>query len=188
MRARQGLPRRDQFRGWMGRLGAHAVYASPGGSPRQGARLASGCWPNSTGWARRPTGSLREVSSCLLHLSSSPRLRLAQARVGPPHRMQSGSRCCPLRSHRPTYRTVPAATTSSAGRLPGGCMCHAPPAAFPGWRLHLRQPDYASRFLHGQAASSSPAGASPLVTHRENRARYRAARLVARASGSPKGR
>ena len=33
MRARRGLPRRDQFRGWMGRLGSHAVYASPVQSP-----------------------------------------------------------------------------------------------------------------------------------------------------------
>src|ERR1700733_12477579 len=63
----------------MGRLGTHAVYASPGGSPHQDARLASGCWPNSTGWARRPTGFLRKVLSCFLHLSSFPRLRLAQA-------------------------------------------------------------------------------------------------------------
>ena len=38
------------------------------------ARLASGCWPDSTGWARRPTGFLRKVLSCLLHLSSFPRL------------------------------------------------------------------------------------------------------------------
>src|SRR5262245_8950233 len=49
------------------------------------ARLASGCWPDSTGWARWPTGSLRKVLSCFLHLSSFPRLLLAQARIGPPH-------------------------------------------------------------------------------------------------------
>jgi hypothetical protein len=86
LRARQGLPRRDQFRGCMGRLGTQAVYASSGGSPRPDARLASGCWPDSTGWARRPTGLLRKVSSMLLtSLSSFPRLTLAQARGGPAH-------------------------------------------------------------------------------------------------------
>src|SRR5262249_29184395 len=68
----------------MGRLGSHAVYASPGGSPHQGARLASGCWPDSTGWALCPTGFLRKVSSMLpTSLSSFPRLTLAQARFGP---------------------------------------------------------------------------------------------------------
>src|SRR5262249_55130247 len=68
----------------MGRLGTHAVYASSGGSPRRDARLASGCWPDSTGWAPWPTGFLRKVSSMLLaSLSSFPRLTLAQAHVGP---------------------------------------------------------------------------------------------------------
>src|SRR4051794_24825287 len=67
----------------MGRLGSHAVYASSGGSPHQDARLASGCWPNSSGWTQWPTGFLRKVSSMLLtSLSSLPRLLLAQARVG----------------------------------------------------------------------------------------------------------
>src|SRR5262245_22778827 len=66
----------------MGRLGTHAVYASSGGSPHPDARLASGCWPDSTGWALCPTGFLRKVSSCFLHLSPFPRLTLAQARVG----------------------------------------------------------------------------------------------------------
>src|SRR5262249_19349519 len=60
-----------------------------------------GC--DSAGWAQWPTGFLRQVVSCFLHLSSFPRLTLAQARFGPPHRMQSGSRCCALRSHRPRY-------------------------------------------------------------------------------------
>ena len=38
------------------------------------ARLASGCWPDSSGWAQGPTGFLRKVLSCLLHLASFPRL------------------------------------------------------------------------------------------------------------------
>jgi hypothetical protein len=54
------------------------------GLPHQDARLASGCWPDSTGWAQRPNGFLRKVSSMLLtSLSSFPRLLLAQARGGP---------------------------------------------------------------------------------------------------------
>src|SRR5687768_5081802 len=86
----------------MGRLGTHAVYASPGGSPHQDARLASGCWPDSTGWAQQPTGFLRKVSSMLLtSLSSFPRLLLAQARVGPPHRGVHRNATNLLRSHRP---------------------------------------------------------------------------------------
>src|SRR5262245_58255188 len=49
------------------------------------ARLASGCWPDSAGWALCPTGFLRKVSSMLLtSLSPFPRLTLAQARFGPP--------------------------------------------------------------------------------------------------------
>src|SRR5215468_7878087 len=49
----------------------------------QDARLASGCWPDSTGWALWPTGFLRKVSSMLpTSLPSFPRLPLAQARVG----------------------------------------------------------------------------------------------------------
>src|SRR5262249_14359123 len=73
----------------MGRLGTHAVYASSGGSPRQDARLASGCWPDSTGWAQGPLGSSERFPSMLLtSLSPFPRLTLAQARVGPAHRLQ----------------------------------------------------------------------------------------------------
>ena len=49
----------------------------------QDARLASGCWPDSTGWALCPTGFLRKVSSMLLtSLSPFPRLNLAQAHFG----------------------------------------------------------------------------------------------------------
>ena len=49
----------------------------------QDARLASGCWPDSAGWALCPTGFLRKVSSMLpTSLSSFPRLPLAQARFG----------------------------------------------------------------------------------------------------------
>ena len=38
-----------------------------GGRPANDARLASGCWPGSTGWDWLPTGFQRKVSSCLLH-------------------------------------------------------------------------------------------------------------------------
>ena len=51
----------------MGRLGTDAVYASSGGSPRQDARLASGCWPDSTGWALGPLGSSERFLRCFLH-------------------------------------------------------------------------------------------------------------------------
>lgn len=40
-----------------------AVYASPPGSPRGSARLASGCWPDFAGRGWSPAGSLREVSA-----------------------------------------------------------------------------------------------------------------------------
>src|SRR4030042_6148155 len=48
---------------------ALAVYASQAGSPRHHARLASGCWPNSSGRAWLPAGFHRKVSRCILHLS-----------------------------------------------------------------------------------------------------------------------
>src|SRR5262245_44282690 len=51
----------------MGRRGTQAVYASSGGSPRPGARLASGCWPASTGWAPGPLGSSERFLRCFLH-------------------------------------------------------------------------------------------------------------------------
>ena len=48
---------------------ALAVYASPGGSPAQDARLASGCWPGSTGRDWLPAGFQRKVSKVYsLHL------------------------------------------------------------------------------------------------------------------------
>src|SRR5262249_6366752 len=46
---------------------------------------------DSTGWALWPTGFLRKGSSCLLRLSSFPRLLLAQARVGPTRPKQFGA-------------------------------------------------------------------------------------------------
>jgi hypothetical protein len=82
-----GAPTTRPISGLNGPARTHAVYASPGGSPHQDARLASGCWPDSSGWALCPTGFLRKVSSMLLtSLSSFPRLLLAQTRVGPDHR------------------------------------------------------------------------------------------------------
>jgi len=44
---------------------ALAVYASSGGSPHHGARLASGGWLGPSGWDWLPTGLLREVSKIL---------------------------------------------------------------------------------------------------------------------------
>ena len=41
---------------------ALAVYASQAGSPRHHARLASGCWPDSSGRAWLPAGFQRKVS------------------------------------------------------------------------------------------------------------------------------
>lgn len=46
---------------------ALAVYASQAGSPRHHARLASGCWPDSSGRAWLPAGFHRKVSRCILH-------------------------------------------------------------------------------------------------------------------------
>ncbi len=41
---------------------ALAVYASPRALPGRDARLASGCWPGSSGWDWLPTGLPRKVS------------------------------------------------------------------------------------------------------------------------------
>ena len=57
---------------------ALAVYASQAGSPRHHARLASGCWPNSSGRAWLPVGFQRKVSRCILHPSSFPKFNVAQ--------------------------------------------------------------------------------------------------------------
>jgi hypothetical protein len=46
---------------------ALAVYASQAGLPRHHARLASGCWPDSSGRACLPAGFQRKVSRCILH-------------------------------------------------------------------------------------------------------------------------
>ena len=74
----------------------------------QDARLASGCWPDSTGWARWPTGFLRKVSSMLpTSLSSFPRLSLAQARVDPRPRSKFPSKRSMLsHSDRCTHRRL----------------------------------------------------------------------------------
>ena len=48
---------------------ALAVYASQAGSPRHHARLASGCWPSSSGRDCLPAGFQQKVSRCILHLS-----------------------------------------------------------------------------------------------------------------------
>jgi hypothetical protein len=76
----------------------------------QDARLASGCWPDSAGWALCPTGLLRKVSSMrLTSLSPFPRLTLTQARVGligsarkpkGPARSGPTRECCKLRDQR----------------------------------------------------------------------------------------
>ena len=56
-----------------------AVYASQGRSLRPSARLASGCWSGSTGWAFHPQDSNERFQDCFLtSLSSSPKLCLAQ--------------------------------------------------------------------------------------------------------------
>jgi hypothetical protein len=57
---------------------ALAVYASQAGSPRHHARLASGCWPHSSGRAWLPAGFHRKVSRCILHPSSFPKFNVAQ--------------------------------------------------------------------------------------------------------------
>ncbi len=57
---------------------ALAVYASQAGSPRHHARLASGCWPSSSGRAWLPAGFHRKVSRCILHGSSFPKFNVAQ--------------------------------------------------------------------------------------------------------------
>ena len=56
-----------------------AVYASQGGLLRSHARLASGCWSGSAGWAFHPQDSNEWFQDCFLtSLSSSPKLCLAQ--------------------------------------------------------------------------------------------------------------
>src|SRR5262245_7540254 len=52
-----GAPTTGPISGLDGPARTHAVYASPGWAAHQDARLASGCWPGSTGWARGPLGS-----------------------------------------------------------------------------------------------------------------------------------
>ena len=49
---------------------ALAVYASSSPLPGRDARLASGRWPGSTGWACLPTGFLRKVSEGSRYISS----------------------------------------------------------------------------------------------------------------------
>jgi hypothetical protein len=56
-----------------------AVYASRWGSPHHRARLASGCWPNSTRRDCSPVGPHWKVSGRVL--SPFPRLCLAQANM-----------------------------------------------------------------------------------------------------------
>ena len=52
-----------------------AVYASQGGSLQPHARLASGCWSGSTGWAFHPQDSVERFQDCVLTSpSSSPKL------------------------------------------------------------------------------------------------------------------
>jgi hypothetical protein len=56
-----------------------AVYASQGGLLRSHARLASGCWSGSAGWAFHTQDSNERFQDCFLtSLSSSPKLCLAQ--------------------------------------------------------------------------------------------------------------
>jgi len=54
-----------------------AVYASPGSLPHHDARLASGCWSGSTGWAFHPQDSAERFQICFLHL-----ILLSQALLG----------------------------------------------------------------------------------------------------------
>ncbi len=51
-----------------------AVYASPGSLPHHDARLASGCWSGSTGWAFHPQDSYERFQSCCYISSPSPKL------------------------------------------------------------------------------------------------------------------
>src|SRR5437899_5634980 len=61
---------------------ALAVYASWARSPGLHARLAPGWWPPFAGQDSHLLGPLWKVSRWLRHLSPSPRLNLAQGRVG----------------------------------------------------------------------------------------------------------
>ncbi len=54
-----------------------AVYASPGSLPHHDARLASGCWSGSTGWAFHPQDVAERFQICFLHL-----ILLSQALLG----------------------------------------------------------------------------------------------------------
>ena len=55
-----------------------AVYASQGGSLQPHARLASGCWSGSTGWAFHPQDSDERFQICFLHLILLSQALLAQ--------------------------------------------------------------------------------------------------------------
>ena len=110
MRARQRLPRRDLISGLNGPARTTRCLRFARAVACQDARLASGCWPDSTGWALWPTGFLRKVSSMLpTSLSSFPRLSLVQARV---HRT-----ACPTTRMRHPSR--PRSARLAAARLVG---------------------------------------------------------------------
>ena len=55
-----------------------AVYASPGSLPHHDARLASGCWSGSTGWAFHPQDSDERFQDCVSYIS----ILLSQALLG----------------------------------------------------------------------------------------------------------
>ena len=62
----EGSPR-EVISGLNHTASALAVYASPGGSPHQDARLASGCWPALPDGIGYPQGSYERFPRCFLH-------------------------------------------------------------------------------------------------------------------------
>jgi len=63
---------RDEFSRLNHTALALAVYALPDGSPHRDTRLASGCWPSSTGRACYPQGSDERFSMCVTRYSPFP--------------------------------------------------------------------------------------------------------------------
>ena len=79
-----------------------AVYASQGGLLRSRARLASGCWSSSTGWAFRPQDSNERFQDCFLHLYS-PLPSFAWRDGGDRRRLRVGSMALPRSFTKPRF-------------------------------------------------------------------------------------
>ena len=139
---------------------ALAVYASPCGLPLQHARLASGCWPSSTGRDWLPTGFRRKVSEFESRPPFPSFLRNASSFSFPPAgrrhaaRLRSGPAGLPVppRVHPPA---VPGGPLHPA-RFPTRPMCplDAPHSARP----HRTNPIARPRHRQGESHCATSDG------------------------------